>query len=74
MARPRIPGQSSIRWTAEADPRYCASTLCRYKRLQRPTRTLTVDGRTFRLCTECARKWEGIHGAVVEPIREVAHA
>jgi hypothetical protein len=67
--------QSSFRFTAEPDPKKCASAFCRQRRAKNPTYTVKVGEREFLVCTSCARPWESVRGAKVEPIvRAVAGA
>lgn len=63
-ARVQIP----IRFTADADPRYCAKGLCRARRLKHATHVVTIGKQIFRLCTSCARPYESVRGAKVEVI------
>lgn len=69
--RPHL--QSRLRFTTDADPRYCAKAFCRAARLKRPTHTVTIGDQVFRVCSSCARPYVGMHGAKVERIaKEVA--
>ncbi len=60
--------QTPFRFTAEADPRYCARAFCRVRRQKKSTHAVTVDGKTYRLCSSCARPYESVRGAKVEKI------
>ncbi len=68
----RTRPQLSLRFSTEPDPRYCASVLCRMKRLKKPTHLVIMGKREFSLCTVCARPYESVRGAIVRPIEEAA--
>lgn len=64
--------QSRLRFTADPDPRYCASAVRHPQQRRRPTHVVKIDGREFRVCASCARPWESVRTATVEKIQEVA--
>lgn len=65
--------QTSFRLTTEPDPRYCARAFCNVLRRKTATHTVTVGGREFNVCSECARNWESQRSARVTKIQEVAN-
>jgi hypothetical protein len=67
--------QVPFRFSADPDPRYCARAFCRIPRRKRPTHIVLIDGREYRVCGDCARKWESVRSATVKAIHgEVFHA
>lgn len=64
MANP----QSSMRFSAEPDPRYCAKALCRAKRKKAAAYKVTIGGMVYLLCAACSLPWESVRGAKVEKI------
>lgn len=66
MAKP----QSSFRFSAEPDSRFCARVLCRIPRRKCATHIVTLGDRQFRVCDSCARRWEGSRDAKVELIQK----
>lgn len=67
--------QLRMRFTADADPRFCARAFCRVRRMKRATHVVTLGSLAFRLCASCARPYESVRGATVAAIpQEVANA